>query len=46
MKKSETKYLAIQVRVKPQEKNIAVKKAKEKGQSLCTFIRESIAKNK
>jgi len=46
MKKSETKYQQVKIRVTPDEKKQAIKKAQDKGQSLCTFIRESIAKNK
>jgi uncharacterized protein (DUF1778 family) len=46
MKYSEGKRERIEVRLKAEEKKAAIKKAQDKGQSLCTFIRESIAKNK
>ena len=46
MKKSETKYQQVKIRVTAEEKKEALKKAQDKGQTLCTFIRESIAKNK
>jgi len=42
--KSQTRHLAIQVRVTPEEKKEAAKKAQDKGQTLCAFIRESLKK--